>query len=167
MSFADLSSTLLFSSNLFGASLFGANLTDVDLGGSDLGGADLSTATLTRANLAAANLTNADLADADLTNADLSRSRIANANFRGATLAGASGLASETDGFPFYDEFTDFTGAWADSPDSYAAGVGPFVPFDPELAGWIYVPEPGFALGLIWGSLVVTLLRPRRAAQHH
>ena len=68
----------------------------------------------------------------------------------GAVLAGATGLA-QVFGTALYDAQTDFTGAWADG--------GPFIPFDPVVAGWTFVPEPSTALLMALGLTALAVRR--------
>ena len=84
---------------------------------------------LVNANLGGADLFNADLSNANLSTAVLFRTTLGGADLVGAILANATNLGT-TFGSALYDINTDFTGTG----------------FDPVLAGWTLVPEPGTAL---------------------
>ena len=159
-----VSSDLTFASLRF-AKLANANFNYAHMEGADLEGAEVSPASLWEVNLSEALLTDAVLAEvfmhfanlggadlrgtdfkgADLTSSLFLEAYVEGADFRGAILSGAFHLATTT-GSAFYDAETDF------------GDTG----FDPAVAGWRLVPEPGADLFAFCGLATLAALATAR-----
>ena len=118
----------------------GAILNGADLSGANLQWADLRFAFASGTRFIGTTLVNADLSGADLSGADLSGANLHLANLTGAALSGAT-----------YDENTIFpSGTTYDIPPLGLSGGS--MPWE---LGMIAVPEPGFELGLAFGTILV------------